>query len=393
VTAAIPVDLAWSSPFVRWQGALASTSSIDLAVQVTGDAFGRARFDPGDLSSVVFGWTVPQPEIFYGAPTIAARIGAGHVGGPMVSQACATGVVSLEVGAMRVGARTDTSVLVVTADRTSNGPVLTWPQPDAPGGAPHVEHWVLDSFKRDPVAREAMVATAEKVAAEAGFTREELDEVTLLRHEQYRSALADDRAFQRRWMVPARLPGRRGETVVEADDGVVPTTAEGLAGLRPVTDGGVVTYGSQTHPADGTAGLVVTTAEHARDLADGGPVATILGVGHSRAGLAEMPKAPVPAARRALDAAGLAFDDVDALTTHNPFAVNDLWFARETGVALQDMNARGCSLVWGHPQGPTGTRSIVELLHTLVDRGGGVGLFTGCAAGDSGAAVVVRVDA
>ena len=55
------------------------------------------------------------------------------------------------------------------------------------------------------------------------------------------------------------------------------------------------------------------------------------------------------------------------------------------------MNAYGCSLVYGHPQGPTGARLIVELLHTLRLRGGGVGLFTGCAAGDTGAAVVVRV--
>ena len=56
------------------------------------------------------------------------------------------------------------------------------------------------------------------------------------------------------------------------------------------------------------------------------------------------------------------------------------------------MNAFGCSLVYGHPQGPTGLRGITELVHTLALRGGGIGLFTGCAAGDTGAALVVRVD-
>ncbi|HET6391662.1 MAG TPA: thiolase family protein, partial [Blastococcus sp.] len=85
--------------------------------------------------------------------------------------------------------------------------------------------------------------------------------------------------------------------------------------------------------------------------------------------------------------------DLHAVTTHNPFAVNDLYFARETGIALEDMNVRGCSLVFGHPQGPTGLRSIAELVETLRDRGGGRGLFTGCAAGDTGAALVVEVDA
>jgi Thiolase, C-terminal domain len=70
----------------------------------------------------------------------------------------------------------------------------------------------------------------------------------------------------------------------------------------------------------------------------------------------------------------------------------DAELVRQTGVPLDRMNLHGCSLVYGHPQGPTGARLIVELLHTLWRRGGGVGLFTGCAAGDTGAAVVVRVE-
>jgi acetyl-CoA acetyltransferase family protein len=391
--ACIPVRLGWSSPFARWQGPLAEVSSIDLAVDVTGRALGERGLPASEVTGIVFGWTVPQPQSFYGASTLAARIGAAHASGAMLSQACATSAACLQLAAMRVTAGLDELSLVVTADRTSNGPVLTWPAPSAPGGAPRQEHWVLDSFKRDPWAGLAMVATAERVAAQAGMTRQQLDEVTLLRHQQYQSALADDRAFQRAWMVPATLPGRRGQpVVVEADVGVHPTTAEGLAKLAPVDPDGVVTYGTQTHPADGTAGLVVTTAERARELAGGQGVARILGTGSARVARAEMPKAPVPAAKAALDRAGLRFEQVDLVTTHNPFAVNDLWFAAQTGIPLQRMNTYGCSLVYGHPQGPTGARLIVELLHALRLRGGGVGLFTGCAAGDTGAAVVVRVE-
>jgi acetyl-CoA acetyltransferase len=106
-----------------------------------------------------------------------------------------------------------------------------------------------------------------------------------------------------------------------------------------------------------------------------------------------MPKAPVPAARAALLDAGLDFAGIDIVKTHNPFAVNDLWFAAQTGVDLGAMNPYGCSLIYGHPQGPTGARGIVELMYALAERGGGRGLFTGCAAGDTGAAVVIEVDA
>jgi acetyl-CoA C-acetyltransferase len=107
---------------------------------------------------------------------------------------------------------------------------------------------------------------------------------------------------------------------------------------------GVVPYGTQTHPADGTAGLVVTTADRARELADGEGVARIVGTGAARVGKAEMPKAPVPAAKAALDEAGLGFEDLDAVTTHNPFAaVDDLWFAGQMGVLLDPMNLHGCS--------------------------------------------------
>ena len=79
------------------------------------------------------------------------------------------------------------------------------------------------------------------------------------------------------------------------------------------------------------------------------------------------------------------------IKTHNPFAVNDLWFARETGADVEAMNPFGCSLIYGHPQGPTGARGIVELIRALHDRGGGRGLFTGCAAGDTGAALIIEL--
>ena len=105
-----------------------------------------------------------------------------------------------------------------------------------------------------------------------------------------------------------------------------------------------------------------------------------------------MAKAVVPAAQNALSRAGVGIDDIKAIKSHTPFAVNDVYFCKEMGLKIGDMNNYGCSLVWGHPQGPTGARLIIELIEELVLLGGGYGLFDGCAAGDTAAAVVVKVD-
>jgi acetyl-CoA C-acetyltransferase len=363
--------------------------SLDLATAVTTRALADRGVDPSRLDGVVLGWTVPQKQIFYGAPTLAARIGAPGLTGPMVAQACATSVAALHAAAGAVAGGAGTQ-LVVTTDRISNGPTLSWPAPSGMGGAPVTSHWVLDSFAKDPWAGAVMLAAAEAVAAEMGATREELDDLTALRWEQYAASLADDRAFQRRYQVPVEIPQRKGSLTLEADEGIRPKTRDGIGALPPAAPEALHTFASQTHPADGCAGAVVTTAAEAREISGEG-VVRLLGTGFARVAKSRMPQAPVPAAHRALEAAGKSIDDVTAITTHNPFAVNDLYFARETGVKAEDMNAYGCSLVFGHPQGPTGLRSIAELIETLRLRGGGIGLFTGCAAGDTGAALVLEV--
>ena len=101
--------------------------------------------------------------------------------------------------------------------------------------------------------------------------------------------------------------------------------------------------------------------------------------------------APIPASRRALAQAGVSIKDIKAIKSHNPFAVNDIIFAREMGIDVMAMNNYGCSLIWGHPQGPTGMRAVIELIEELILLGGGYGLFHGCAAGDTAMAVVIRV--
>jgi acetyl-CoA acetyltransferase family protein len=387
----VPFGYLWTSPYAKWQGPLAELNALDMAVDVTGRALADRGLPPEEITEWALGCTVPQQHGFYGVMGVARRLGAGNAGGPWIARACATSAAVVEHLATQVELGAHEVTIGVVTDRTSNGPLMQWASARRPGGAPVVEHWVLDPMKLDPTTGQSMNDTAENTAADGGFTRAQVDEVALLRHEQYRSALADDRAVQRRYMVPVRIRRKRGEDWLEADHGVHPTTAEGLAALEPVRPGGVVTYGAQTHPADGCGGVVVTTPDRARELGDGVTV-QVLATGFARAEPAFMPKAPVPAAERALADAGLGIGDVDVVTTHNPFAVNDLWFSARTGFPLERMNPYGSSLVYGHPQGPTGVRAITELAHALHARGGGVGLFTGCAAGDSAGAVVLRVD-
>jgi acetyl-CoA C-acetyltransferase len=388
----IPSRLLWSSPFIRWQGRAADVSSMDLAVQVTRDALAARQFDAAaEVQQLVVGTTVPQKDSFYAAPWIAAQLGMPSVGGPVVAQACATAVACLATAAsasMLTGGQTQ---LVVTTDRTSNGPLMVYPRSTGMGGSPLAEHWVLASFAADPWTGESMVHTAEATARDAGFTRAQCDELTLLRHNQYLDALRDDRAIQKLYLQPIVIPQRKGPLVLDADEGVSDYSTESLAKLKPALPGGVVTPGTQTHPADGSAGTVVTNLENARRLAKGDGVVELLSIGFARAEKGRMPKAPALAAKQALASAGLPISEIKAVTTHNPFAVNDLWLHQSTGIALEKMNPFGCSLIYGHPQAPTGLRAIVELVHALRLQGGGVGLFTGCAAGDMGAALVLRV--
>jgi acetyl-CoA C-acetyltransferase len=382
---AIPLGCAWSSPFAKWQGSLGEVPSIDLAAAVTSRALTEREVDPGALTGLVLGWTIPQKDIFYGAPTLAARLGATGISGPMVSQACATSVAALHTAAGSVAAGSGTQ-LVVATDRVSNGPSLQWPAPGSTGGAPVTSHWVLDSFSRDPWAGAGMLDAAEAVAREMGVSREELDDLTALRWEQY----AASQSFRSRYQVPVEIARRKGSISMTEDEGVRSKARDVIITLPPAAPGALHTFASQTHPADGCAGAIVTTVLEARAISGDG-IVRLLASGFSRVGNSRMPQAPVPAAQSALADAGLTIGDVQAITTHNPFAVNDLYFASETGVKAEDMNVHGSSLVFGHPQGPTGLRSIAELIGTLRERGGGIGLFTGCAAGDTGAAIVLEV--
>ena len=385
----IPYGAYWCTPFAKWQGSLANLDPLPLTARIARQALDDRGIDTAAIDLAVLGHTNPYPGSFYGTPYVTGMMGIDRVAGPTVQQACATSARALQMAAQEVALGSARCALLLMADKQSNGPVVHYPNPAGPGGYGSSERWVIDNMAQDPYARNAMLETGENVARRYGFTTAEQHEVKLHRHAQYQAALADDRAFQRRYMVDVPL-GKAG--VLSADEGVFPTTAEGLAKLKPVRPGGTVTFGGQTHPADGHAGAIVTGRDMARTMSRRPEIQVqVLGFGMARVEPGYMPMAPSPATFKALAACGLAVGDIDALKTHNPFAINDLALARDTGFAWERMNQYGSSLIWGHPQAPTGLRAMIELIEELVLRGGGTGLFAGCAAGDTGMAVVLRV--
>ena len=394
--AEIPYGAYWSTPFARWQGRFSDLHSLEFAANTTRKELARRAIPAESIEHGVLGFSVPQSHSFYGLPWVAGRSGLAHIAGPTIMQACATGVRTLFAAVQEIESGQCSTSLTITCDRTSNGPHLYYPNPTGAGGTGAHEDWVLDNFGCDPLGPHSMLQTAENVAAKHQITTEQQHETVLMREGQYRDALADNHAFQKRYMnLPFDVPHssfRKTAGTLETDEGIRFSTPDGLSKLKTVLANGTVTYGGQTHPADGNAGIIVAAPDRASDFSRDRNIRVRLhSFGSARAEVGYMPEAPIPAAQRALALAGTTIDQMDAVKTHNPFALNDILFSRQTGYALEKMNNYGCSLVWGHPQAPMATRAVIELVEELAERGGGYGLFAGCAAGDSAMAVVLEV--
>jgi len=389
----IPYKGFYSSPFAKWQGSLANEHSIVLGADTARSWLETRNISPDIFDYLILGATVGQPYAFYGGPWASAMIGAQNIPGVLISQACSTSTTVIFQAAMSIENDVCQTVFTLMTDRCSNGPHTTWPNPKGPGGQVISENWVMDMFNNDPWAKNAMIQTAENVAKETGVTREQCDELALRRYEQYTDALVDDRKFQKKYMFPVTIKVSKKKTItLEADEGIMPTTKEGLEGLRPVLPEGSHTFGSQTHPADGNCGLIVTTREKAGELSqDASKDAQIVSYGFSRSKKGFMAMAVVPAARMALDKAGISIKDVKVIKTHNPFAANDIYLASQMNIDVNTFNNFGSSMIFGHPQAPTAGRLIIEGIEELADMGGGYMLFTGCAAGDTGAALVLKI--
>jgi len=387
--ARIPYGSWGSSFFPAWQtSALAEVNIGQFAGESMGRILGLRRVPKSALEYLVIGSTVPWHWKFWNAPLVASCLGH-RIPGYHVEQACATGLQATLLAAGEVESGAYDVVGVLTFDRTSDSPVGVFPERRAHQRTiPLADVW--DNFGFDPATGKAMIATAGHAARKYGLDRREVDELAHSRYQQYFDTKSS--GFFDRVLVPLDLLDVRGRPLGRIDDdlGVRPVTLAGLRGMQELDT--CVTTGTQTHASDGMACLLVTSKERVADCSVRPEIdIRILGKTEVRAHPALMPEAPGLAVQKLLGRLDLTMDDMVVVKNHNPFAVNDAVFARMLSYDWRKMNTTGCSLVWGHPQGPTLTRIVIEGLEEAVDRGGGNVLVFGCAAGDIGIAAVFQV--
>ena len=249
----IPYGAYWSTPFSKWQNSFADLHSIRFAAHVAKEALAEREIDPQSFDHAVMGITTPQESSFFGLPWLMKMIGNDAVPGTQVSQACATGARVLQTASFEIERGMGSASLCVAADRTSNGPVLSYPSPSNPGGAPDIERWPIDGFEGDPLGGPPMVGTAENCARDWQVSTEEQHDVVVRRWEQYEMALEDDHAFQKGYMnCPSNdrtaLPQ---QFVLEGDEGVRPLRAR-PARLKPVRRTPVTFGGQAIRPTERT---------------------------------------------------------------------------------------------------------------------------------------------
>ena len=387
--ARIPYGTWGSSYFPAWQtSALAEVNIGQFAGEAMNRIMGIRGVPVGELEYLVIGSTVPWHWKFWTAPMVSSCMGH-RIPGYHVEQACATGLQATMLAAGEIENGSSDVVGVLTFDRTSDSPVGVFPERrEYQRTVPIADVW--DNFGFDPATGQAMLATAGNAARKHGIERSEVDEITFHRYEQYYQAKSS--GFLDRVLVPLDLLTVQGKPLGTIDDdfGVRPITMEGLRAMRELDD--CVTSATQTHAADGMATLLVCHKDRVADLSPRPEVdIQIVAKVEVRADHALMPEAPALAVQKLLSRLDMTMDNIAVVKNHNPFAVNDAIFAKMLDYDWTKMNKTGSSLVFGHPQGPTLTRVIIEGLEEAVDLGGGNVLVFGCAAGDVGIAALFSV--
>ncbi len=365
--ARIPYGTWGSSFFPAWQtSALAQVNIGQFAGEAMNRILGKRKVPKDRLEYLVIGSTIPWHWKFWNAPMVASCLGH-RIPGYHVEQACATGLQATLLAAADVQSGSHDVVGVLTFDRTSDSPVGVFPERRAHERTLPISD-VWDNFGFDPATGNAMIATAGSAARKYKIQRREVDELAYYRQQQYFDA--KDSGFLDRVLVPLDVLNLQGRLLGRIDDdlGVRPLTLAGLRAMRELDT--CVTGGTQTHAADGMATLLVTSAGRARELSPR-PEIDIRFVAKTEVRTSPnlMPEAPALAVRKLLKKNDLTMADMAVVKNHNPFAVNDIIFAKVLEYDWREMNKTGCSLVWGHPQGPTLTRLLIEALEEAVDLG------------------------
>jgi acetyl-CoA acetyltransferase len=387
--ARIPYGTWGSSFFPAWQmSALAEVNIGQFAGEAMSKILSKSNVPQDSLDYLVTGSTIPWHWKFWNSPFVASCMGH-RVTGHHVEQACATGLKATLLAAAEVQSGSSDVVGVLTFDRTSDSPVGVFPERRAYERTFALSD-VWDNFGFDPATGQAMIATAGNAARKYRVDRKEVDELAYHRHQQYFQAI--NSGFLERVLVPLEVLDLQGRVIgrVDSDAGVRQLTMDGLRKMRELDT--CVTSGTQTHASDGMATLLVTNPEKAAELSPRPEIdIQFVSKAELRTLPSLMPEAPALTVQKLLQESGLTMNDMVVVKNHNPFAVNDAIFAKVLDYDWHKMNNTGCPLVWGHPQGPTLTRVLIEALEEAVELGGGYALVFGCAAGDVGIAAILKV--
>lgn len=387
--ARIPYGTWGSSYFPAWQTSpLAEVNIGQFAGESMNRIMGLRKVPKSEIDFLVIGSTIPWHWKFWTAPVVASCMDH-RIPGYHVEQACATGLQAVMVAAGEIESGAHDVVGVLTFDRTSDSPVGVFPERRSYQRTYALSD-VWDNFGFDPATGKAMLNCAGTTSRKYRLDRREVDELAACRYDQYFDAKS--RGFLDKVLVPLEILNLQGKSMGWIDDdlGVRQISLSALRAMRELDT--CVTPGTQTHASDGMATLLVADREKATQLSPRPEIdIQFVGKAEIRTYPSLMPEAPALAVQGLLQRTGLAMGDIAVVKDHNPFAVNDVIFARLLGYDWKKMNNTGCPLVWGHPQGPTLTRVIIEALEEAVELGGGYVLVFGCAAGDVGIAAIFKV--
>jgi acetyl-CoA C-acetyltransferase len=394
------------TPVGGFGGALRDVPAHELAATVIRALMERTGLPPDSVDDVVLGHCYPTMD----APAIGrvAALDAGlpvTVPGMQIDRRCGSGLQAVLYAAMQVQSGVAELVLAGGAESMSSAPFystgMRWGVRGGPGVMMH------DALARGRVTAGGinfpvpggMLETAENLRREYGIPREEQDEFAVRSHR--RAAAARDEGRFADEIVPVTVKGRKGDTVVDADEHIRPdSTVEKLAGLRPVLGRddpeATVTAGNASGQNDGAAVCVVTHPAKAAELGLR-PLVRLVSWGIGGVPPATMGIGPVPATAKALDTARLTLADMDLIELNEAFAAQVLACTREWKLVPEDferLNVNGSGISLGHPVGATGGRILATLTREMQRREARYGLETMCIGGGQGlAAVFERVTA
>ena len=381
--------------FGTFGGALKDFSATDLGVIAAQGALGRSGLEPGVVDHVVFGNVLQtSADAIYLARHVGLRSGLPiETPAVTVNRLCGSGFEAIAQAGQQIVLGESEVVLAGGTESMSQAPHVVrgarWGLRLGP--APPFEDSLWEAL-RDPSCGLSMAETAEKLAEKYRISRHAVD--CYAAQSQTRAAAGwSDGAFAEE-VVPVSIQNKKTRQKEDwtADEHMRPgTTPEALAKLPPYfKKDGVVTAGNASGICDGAAALVLASETFAskrglRPLgrlvawASAGVEPSIMGIG------------PAPAARKALDRAGLKLEDMDLVEVNEAFAAQYLAVEQELGLDRERTNVDGGAIAIGHPLGASGARITLHLLHALRRQGGRYGLGSACIGGGQGAAVIVEV--